>query len=80
MIIEIDLAGETAVIGLAEPEDCKRFHVAARGGDAAALASALEAAGAGRLLPSGEAMIEIGDMDDPREMAQQCQRASLPGP
>src|SRR5439155_411611 len=60
VIIDVDLTDSAAPVTLAEPEDCKRFHVAARGGDAAALASALEAAGAGRLLPSGEAMIEIG--------------------
>lgn len=59
MIIEIDLAGETAVIDLAEPEDCKRFHVAARGGDGAALGAALEVNAVGRLLPSGDTMIEI---------------------
>ena len=58
MIIAIDLTGEPAVVELAEPEDCKRFHVAVRGGDAAGLAAALSAAGVGRLLPSGEAMID----------------------
>ena len=67
MIIEIDLAGETAVIGLAEPEDCKRFHVAARGGDAAALEAALEVNAVGRLLPSGDALI---DTDAVRRMAE----------
>jgi len=67
VIIEIDLAGETAVIGLAEPEDCKRFHVAARGGDAAALEAALEVNAVGRLLPSGDALI---DTDAVRRMAE----------
>ena len=60
MIIDVDLTGSDSHVRLAEPEDCKRFHVAARGGDREALAAALEASGAGRLLPSGEAMIEIG--------------------
>ena len=60
MIIDVDLSGASASLELVEPGDCKRFHVAARGGDAASLAAALEAAGVGRLLPSGEAMIEIG--------------------
>ena len=58
MIIDIDLTGETAALELVEPEDCKRFHVAVRGGDDEALASALAAEGVGRLLPSGEAMID----------------------
>jgi hypothetical protein len=58
VIIDVDLTGEAALVELVEPEDCKRFHVAARGGDAAALAAALSAAGVGRLLPSEEAMID----------------------
>lgn len=64
MIIEIDLTGDSAVIALAEPEDCKRFHVAARGGDNAALEAALAVNGVGRMLPSGEAMIDIGAVRD----------------
>jgi len=59
VIIEIDLTGETASVGLAEPEDCKRFHVTARGGDVAALGAGLADGGVGRLLPSGDAMIEV---------------------
>jgi hypothetical protein len=58
VIIAIDLTGEPAVVELAEPEDCKRFHVAVRGGDPAALGAALSACDVGRLLPSGEAMID----------------------
>jgi hypothetical protein len=60
VIIDVDLTAASAAVSLVEPEDCKRFHVTARGGDAASLAAALEAAGVGRLLPSGETMIEIG--------------------
>lgn len=67
MIIAIDLTGESAVVGLEEPEDCKRFHVAVRGGDSAALEAALAGGGVGRLLPSGEAMIETAAV---RRMAQ----------
>ena len=67
MIIEIDLTGETAVIGLAEPEDCKRFHVAARGGDPAALEAALAVNAVGRLLPSGDAQIDTAAV---RRMAE----------
>ena len=58
MIIDIDLSGGTPAVELVEPEDCKRFHVAVRGGDGATLASALQSGGVGRLLPSGEAMID----------------------
>ena len=58
MIIDIDLTGKTPTVELVEPEDCKRFHVAVQGGDDEALGSALASAGVGRLLPSGEAMID----------------------
>jgi hypothetical protein len=58
VIIDIDLTGASTRIELVEPEDCKRFHVAARGGDASALTTALAAAGVGRMLPSGDALIE----------------------
>jgi hypothetical protein len=58
VIIDIDLTGETAAVELVEPEDCKRFHVAVRGGDPEAVGAALLSAGIGRLHPSGEAMID----------------------
>ncbi|HET9770699.1 MAG TPA: hypothetical protein VFS16_07410 [Acidimicrobiia bacterium] len=58
MIIEVDLTGEAPAVSLAEPQDCKRFHVAVRGGEAGSLDAALSAADVGRLLPSGEAMID----------------------
>jgi hypothetical protein len=58
VIIDVDLTGPAAAVELVEPDNLKEFHVAARGGDAAALSAGLEAAGVGRLLPSGEAMIE----------------------
>lgn len=57
MIIGIDLSGATAAIDLLEPEDCKAFHVAARGGDKDRLAAALSSSDVGELLPSGDAMI-----------------------
>ena len=47
------------MLELAEPDDCKRFHVAVQGGDHAGLAEALAAAGAGSLDGSGEALIDI---------------------
>jgi hypothetical protein len=59
VIIDIDLTGEAPAVELAEPEDCKRFHVRVRGGDDEALGAALAASGTGRLLPSGDAMIEV---------------------
>ena len=59
MIIDIDLTAEAGAVELSEPRDCKRFHVAARGGNAGALGAALSAAGVGRLLPSGDALIQI---------------------
>jgi hypothetical protein len=58
VIIDVDLSGGTPSVELVEPEDCKRFHVAVRGGDGETLASALQSEGVGRLLPSGEAMID----------------------
>ena len=59
MIIDIDLSGGNPTVQLVEPEDCKRFHVGVRGGDLEALGAALPA-DVGRLLPSGDALIEIG--------------------
>ncbi len=58
VIIDVDLTGETPAVSLGEPQDCKRFHVAVRGGEAESLSEALSAADVGRLLPSGEAMID----------------------
>jgi hypothetical protein len=58
VIIDVDLTGPTPIIDLIQPEDCKRFHVTARGGDPEGLEAALSAAGVGRLLPSGDAMID----------------------
>ncbi len=58
MIIDIDLTGATAAIDLVGPEDCTRFHLTVRGGGSEALAAALSAADIGRLLPSGDAMID----------------------
>ena len=57
MIIDIDLTGDYAV-ELVEPEEFRRFHVTVRGGDTAALEEALAVKGIGRLLPSGDAMID----------------------
>lgn len=58
MIIDIDLSGGNPTVQLVEPEDCKRFHVGVRGGDPGALGAALPV-DVGRLLPSGDALIEI---------------------
>lgn len=59
MIIDIDLTGDHAVTQLLEPEDCKRFHVAVRGGDLEALGAVLPAHDLGQVLPSGDALIEV---------------------
>ena len=59
MIIDIDLTGGSPTVQLVEPEDCKRFHVGVRGGDLDALGAALQAQDVGRLLPSGDALIDI---------------------
>ena len=60
MIIDFDFTAGSPTVQLVEPEDCKRFHVGVRGGDPEALGAALSAQDVGRLLPSGEAMIDIG--------------------
>ena len=59
MIIDINLSGANAAIELVKPEDCKQFHVAAQGGSPEALEAALSAGRVGRLLPSGDAMIDV---------------------
>ena len=59
MIIDIDLTGGSPTVQLVEPEDCKRFHVGVKGGDLEALDAALPAQDVGRLLPSGDALIDI---------------------
>jgi hypothetical protein len=59
VIIDIDLSREHAAIELVQPEDCRRFHVTVRGGGPEALGIVLPAHGIGRLLPSGDALIEI---------------------
>ena len=67
MIIDVDLTGPEAAVALVEPEDCKRFHVAVRGGDDKTLEAALTDHSVGRLLSSGEAMIDVAAV---RRMAE----------
>lgn len=59
MVINVDLERADPAVTLQDPEDCKKFHVEARGGDAARLGDALEREGIGRLLPSGDAAIAV---------------------
>ena len=59
MVINVDLEGADPAVTLQEPEDCKKFHVVARGGDARRLGEALTREGAGHLLPSGDAAITV---------------------
>ena len=58
MIIEVDFVDNAGAVVLAQPQDCQGFHVAVRGGDRASLGAVLIESGVGRLLPSGEAMID----------------------
>jgi hypothetical protein len=54
MIVVVDLTSEPAVVSLAEPEDCRRFHVEVRGdGEPGAARRAIEQAGAGRMDADG---------------------------
>jgi hypothetical protein len=59
VIIDIDLTGPHAAIQLLDPDDCKRFHVAARGGDVEALGAVLPAHDLGQMLPGGDVLIEV---------------------
>ena len=67
MILDIDLTGGAPAVELLEPEDCKRFHVAVRGGDTAAVGDVLESRDLGVLLASGDAMVATAAV---RRMAQ----------
>ena len=58
MIVHVDLTGDIPAVTLREPLDCKAFHLEASG-DQVGLGPALEATGVGRLLPSGDAMIDV---------------------
>ena len=59
MIVSVDLTTTPAEVRLDEPDDCKRFHVAARGAaDAASLADALTAHAMGRT-DGDDALIEL---------------------
>jgi hypothetical protein len=59
VIVSVDLTTTPAEVRLDEPDDCKRFHVAARGAaQAASLADALAANAMGRT-DGDDAFIEI---------------------
>jgi hypothetical protein len=59
MQVVVDME-EPATVALAEPADCGRFHVAARGnGDAATLDRALRANDVGSVDGDGEAMVRV---------------------
>ena len=67
MIITVDLSRAPGDVGLQEPGDCTRFHVAARGGrDERRLADALSASGVGRVEGS-DALVDVGAV---RRMAE----------
>jgi len=59
MVITVDLAAGAGTVGLDDPADCKKFHLAATGApDEAALGSALAVSGVGRM-HDGHALIDI---------------------
>jgi len=67
VVITVDLEAAPARVGLDEPEDCGRFHVAVRGqGDEQSVGQALLGAGVGR--PAGEDHVWI-DLDAIRRLA-----------
>jgi hypothetical protein len=57
VIVVVDVAGGPAT--LAEPEDCKRFHVEAAGGDLDAVAGALGPAGTAEGAPEGHVYVDV---------------------
>ena len=60
MYVEVDLGADPVVVGLVEPDDCGRFHVAVRGsGDAGLLDQALRASVTGSVDGDGEAVVLV---------------------
>jgi hypothetical protein len=50
MIVAVDMAGDPASVALAEPEDCRRFHILVTGeGTLEALGQAIALSGAGQV-------------------------------
>ena len=67
MVVDVDLGEEPAVVVLAEPGDCGRFHVAVRGAaDAGMLDRALRASATGNVDSDGEVVVRV---DAVRRMA-----------
>jgi len=60
MYVYVDLSSQPPTVTLEEPQDCGRFHVAARGGRSEpGLAAALVAAGVGRGAGDGHAAVAV---------------------
>lgn len=59
MYVHVDLDAQPAAVSLEEPENCKQFHVAVRGAGAAGLDGVLRSTGAGKVLPSGDVMVDV---------------------
>lgn len=65
MVITVDLRCEPAAVGLADPDDCKRFHVEVAGAsgrtddDTGRVAHALVDRGIGRVI-DGHAFVDVG--------------------
>ena len=67
MYVEVDLGEDPATVGLAEPGDCGRFHVAVRGAaDAGLLDRALRSSATGNVDGDGEVVVRV---DAVRRMA-----------
>jgi hypothetical protein len=59
MIVTVDLSRDAGDVGLRDPGDCSRFHVAVQGPqDDRRLADALTAAGVGRM-DGAEALVDV---------------------
>lgn len=77
MYVDVDLDEDAGEPVLAEPADCKRFHVAVRGGgDAAALDRALRASGVGCVDGDGEALVHVAAV---RRLAAAAGATTAPG-
>jgi hypothetical protein len=57
MIVRVDVASGSAVLD--EPENCRAFHVAASGGDPAAVAAALGLAGSAEGAPADHVWVGV---------------------
>ncbi|HLX89933.1 MAG TPA: hypothetical protein VKR22_15920 [Acidimicrobiales bacterium] len=65
MFVLVDLEPDTSVVSLAEPDDCRRFHVEVEGqGHAPAVDDALQSTGTGWLDGDGGAFVRVDRVRD----------------